>query len=169
MKRRFFAVLCAAVMILILCGCDLKDQLVGLLPTVDDSVRNGPGRMVQQIEVSLHPADANYERLYRSQDTLNSLLQLLRDMENSTEPESEPDLNGGQSYYAITAVYASGESQVYYLLGHRYLKIGDNPWCVVTSEQALSIIRFFQNHVSENPAHAVSEATLPTETGPHHR
>lgn len=163
MKRHIIAVLCAAALTLSLCGCDLADQVLSRIPLIESTDPAGPGKMVQQVAVVLHPADPDFDRLYRSQDTLDELLKLIREMENSNEPESQPDLHDGQSYYAITATYASGESQVYYLLGHRYLKVGDNPWCIITTEQSMRIIGFLQEHPSEDPSHSSYETTPPSE------
>ena len=163
MKRRILLVLCTATVGILLSGCAILESLFGFLPSPEHTSADVPGRMVSRIDVSLYPHDPNFDRNYYAQDTLDAVLVLLRNMQGGEEPEAEPDLHGGQSYYAITAVYSSGESQVYYLLGHQYLKQGDEPWQIITTDQVMEFNHFLREHPSEDPHSAES---TPSETHP---
>ena len=68
----------------------------------------GPGRMIRRIEVAIHPEDAAYARTYVTQENMNQVLSLLRSMETADYPETEPDIDGGQSYYTATVTFANG-------------------------------------------------------------
>ena len=95
---------------------------------------------------------------------LSLLLALLRSMQTDREPEQTPDLQGGQSYYTATVTFANGQQSVYYLLGHTYLRLGQEDWCVVNGEQAKAFNTFLREHPSDgSPTEPTAETTEPTE------
>lgn len=185
MKKRETAIISLILILIMFSGCTFIDDTINNLIPDDLTEPVGPSRMVQQINVALHPRDPEYDRHYHSQENLNALLNLLREMSKGDIPEAEPELAGGQSYYSITATFANGESQNYYLLGHRYLRLGDDPWRAVTPEQTQVFIQYLMDHPSDTDDHAgdlatpetmppettltgtgtVSETTVPVETG----
>ena len=118
--------------------------------------------MVRRIEVAIHPADAAFERVYVTQENMNELLTLLRGMENDERPEMEPDINGGQILYTATVTFANGEQSIYYLLGHTYLRLGDNPWCVINTDLSRKFIDFIKNHPSDDGPQPNEPTTAPT-------
>ena len=128
---------------------------------------DGPGRMVRSIEVAIHPADSDFDRTYGTQENMNALLALLRSMQTDREPEQAPDLQGGQSYYTATITFANGQQSVYYLLGHTYLRLGQEDWCVVNGEQAKAFNTFLREHPSDGsptePTAVPTETSEPTE------
>jgi hypothetical protein len=105
--------------------------------------------MVRRIEVSLQPEDPALARVYTTQENMNALLSLLRGMQTSAEPETEPDLENGQSYYTVTVTYANGQQSIYYLLGHTYLRLGDEPWCVIDQEDSKVFVTYLREHPSD--------------------
>ena len=151
MRKRAIALILA--LLLLLCGCG-NDS-----PHTEGT---GPGRMVRRIEVAIEPADARFDRTYVTQENMNALLALLRSMETDTAPEEEPDLHSGQSYYTVTVTFANGQQSVYYLLGHTYMRLGDDPWCVITGEQSLAFNTFLREHPSDDVPPETT--TAPTET-----
>ena len=128
------------------------------------SAGTGPGRMVRRIEIAIHPADAAFERVYVTQENMNELLGLLRGMENDVKPETEPDIDGGQVLYTATVTFANGEQSVYYLLGHTYLRVGDNPWCVIGTDLSNKFVNFIREHPSDDGSVVIEPTTAPTET-----
>ena len=109
MLRKITAILLAAAVMLGLCACGRET------PPAQSST---PGRMVQRIDVAIHPADPDYERTYVTLENMNALLGLLRDIQTQDYPETTPDPEGGQTLYTATVTYANGEKSVYRLLGH---------------------------------------------------
>ena len=133
--------------------------------TEDPAAQPGalPGRMVQKIEVAIHPEDEAYAKTYTDKDQMSPLLRVLRDMDTSKHPEEEPSLSDGQTYYTVTATYANGSSRIYYLLSHKYLRIDDGPWYIIDSNDAMELVQLIRGDeepVSTDP----SEETLPEET-----
>ena len=125
---------------------------------------DGPGRMVRSIEVAIHPADSDFDRTYVTQENMNALLALLRSMQTAREPEQPPALQGGQSYYTATITFTNGQQSIYYLLGRTYLRLGQEDWCVVNSEQAKAFNTFLREHPSDgSPTEPTAETTEPTE------
>ena len=125
---------------------------------------NAPGRMVRSIEVAIHPEDPDFARTYVTLENMNALLTLLRSMETETEPEQEPDINGGQSLYTATVTFANGQQSIYYLLGHTYLRLGDDDWCVISTDLSKQFTDFIREHPSDNGPAAIETTTAPTET-----
>lgn len=125
---------------------------------------NGPGRMVRRIEVAVRPEDQSFVRTYVTQENMNELLSLLRSMETETEPETEPDIDGGQILYTATVTFANGQQSVYYLLGHTYLRLGDNPWCVIDSDLSRKFSEFIRERPSDDGSAAIETTNAPTET-----
>ena len=111
MKKRMIALM--LVLSVLLCGCG--DDT----PKADNGA---PGRMVQSIQVAIHPDDPDFARVYETQENMNGLLSLLRSMETDDIPAEEPDIGGGQSLFSVTVTFANGQQSVYYLLGHTYLR-----------------------------------------------
>lgn len=130
----------------------------------EPTVQVTPRQMVQQLDVMLHPADSQFTRCYVTQDNLNPLLTMLRDMATNEVPEQDPDLYGGQSYYTITATYVDGSSQHYLLLGYQYLQVGDNPWCLVSYHKVMEFAQFIQEHPSDDGSYIPPETQPPQET-----
>lgn len=125
-----------------------------------------PGRMVQQIDISIHPHDEELERSYTDIQQMSTILKMLRDMDTNDVPEEEPDLDGGQSYYTVTATYANGESRVYYLLGHQFLCHDTKPWCQVDSGKITELIQYIRENPDDGsaPSEGTEETTVPEET-----
>lgn len=125
---------------------------------------DGPGRMVRSIEVAIHPADSDFDRTYVTQENMNALLALLRSMQTDREPEQTPDLQGGQSYYTATITFANGEQSVYYLLGHTYMRLGNNSWCIIDSDLSMKFSEFIRKHPTDDGSVAIETTAAPTET-----
>lgn len=140
MKQKLLFLLLA--LMLLLTGCRNDD------PPHTEGV--GPGRMVRRIEVAIVPEDPELARTYSSQEHMNGLLALLRSMQNDTIPETEPDIHDGQSLYTVTVTYANGQQSVYYLLGHTYLRFGDEDWCVVTTAQSRQFVDYLREHPGDD-------------------
>lgn len=152
MNRRYVSLILVLALLLTGCGRDI--------PGIESS--SGPGRMVRRIEVAIHPEDPDYDRTYVTQENMNALLALLRSMVTLEEPEEEPDLEGGQSYYTATVTFANGQQSRYWMLGHTYLRLGDEDWCIIDTVKARSFIQFLLEHPSDDvPA---TETTAPPET-----
>ena len=155
MFRKITAILMSVLLLLCLCACGREPQ---------PSQSAAPGRMVQRIEVAIHPADPDYDRTYVTQANMNALLALLRNMETADFPETEPDPEGGQTLYTATVTYANGEKSVYRLLGHMYLQLGDDPWCIVGTERSMEFIHFLLEHPSDDGSAPVETTAPPTQT-----
>lgn len=168
MKRKIFIPLMLSAFLLF-SGCGLVDQVLNAVTPTTAPGKNAPSRMVTEISVAIHPEDPQFTRHYYARELVETLLTMLRDMDTGIEPEEEPKLDDGQSYYAITLHYASGDTQDYYLLGHRYLRLGDAPWCAITPEQAETFVRFIRDYPDDetflNPPTEAPTA-VPTETAP---
>ena len=140
--------------------------LLGLTACGGDSpapVGTGPGRMIRRIEIAIHPADSTFERVYVTQENMNELLSLMRGMETEVQPETEPDINGGQVLYSATITFANGEQSIYYLLGHTYMRLGDNPWCIIDSDLSMKFSEFIREHPTDDGSAAIETTTVPTE------
>lgn len=140
--------------------------LLGLSACGDDtpiSTGTGPGRMVRRIEVAIHPADSNFSRTYVTQENMNDMLALLRTMSSKKYPETEPVLDGSQTYYTATVTFANGEQSLYYLLSHTYLRIGQEPWCLVDRDLSLQFNEFLRTRPSDDGSMPV-ETTAPAQT-----
>lgn len=118
------------------CGSVMQEQ-----PTEETGI---PGRMVRQIDIAIYPEDEDLVRSYTNIDQMSPILRILRDMDTTQAPEEEPSITDGQTYYTITATYASGESRVYYLLSHKFLRIDDGAWCEVDNADAMELIQFIR-------------------------
>lgn len=123
-----------------------------------------PGRMVRRIEIASHPEDDEFLRTYVTQENMNELLGLLRSMETDEAPLAEPDLNGSQSYYTATVTFANGQQSIYYLMGQTYLRLGDNPWCVIDSDRFLKFRTYIREHPSDDGSAPTETTAAPTET-----
>ena len=139
MNRKRIVLILALLLLLSGCGRDT--------PHTDGT---GPGRMVRRIEVAIHP------------ENMNELLTLLRSMENDERPETEPDIDGGQSLYTATVTFSNGQQNIYYLLGHTYLRLGDNDWCVIDTDLSRKFTDFIGTHPSDDTP-SPTETTAPTE------
>ena len=155
MFRKITAILMSVLLLLSLCACGREPQ---------PSQSAAPGRMVQRIEIAIHPADPDYDRTYVTQANMNALLTLLRNMETADFPETEPDPEGGQTLYTATVIFANGDQSVYRLLGHTYLQLGDNPWCIVGTERSMEFSKFILEHPSDDGSAPIETTTAPTET-----
>jgi len=161
MKReRMFVCLMAILLLFTACG-NSDDQVTE--PT------GIPSRMVERIDIAIYPEDEALARTYTDKDQMSPILRILRDMDTPNEPEETPSLTDGQTYYTITATYASGESRVYYLLSHKFLRIGDGSWCEIDNADAMELIQYIRG-TSDEPTEEesqpeASEETAPDETG----
>ena len=155
MLRKTTAILLAAVMMLGLCACDREPK---------PSQSAAPGRMVQRIDVAIHPSDPDYERTYVTLENMNALLGLLREMKTQDYPETTPDPEGGQTLYTATVTYANGEKSVYRLLGHMYLQLGDDPWCIVGTERSMEFSKFILEHPSDDGSAPIETTAPPMQT-----
>lgn len=155
MKRERIVLLLILTLLLALAGCGHDEPEV---------TGTGPGRMVRRIEVAIHPEDASFDRVYVTQQNMNELLSLLRSMATNDYPETEPDLDGGQSYYTATVTFANGEQSVYYLLGHTYLRLGNDPWCIIDSDLSRQFSEFLHDRSSDDGSAAIETTAAPTET-----
>lgn len=171
MKRK---ISCGIVLLLTLCmlsGCALAEGLVSILIPDMTEFKDLPHLMVTQIDVSMHPQDPDHQRTYQTQENLTAVLEMLRDMVTMDHPDTEPDRDDGQTYYTITATYANGKQQEYCLLGYRYLKVGDEPWCEISFDRAMDFTQYLQEHYSDDGSYIPpateppAETTVPAETG----
>ena len=151
MKKRMIALM--LMLSLLLCGCGSDT------PKTDSGA---PGRMVQTIEVAIHPEDPEFSRVYETQENMNDLLTLLRGMETDDVPAEKPDIAGGQSLFTVTVTFANGQQSVYYLLGHTYLRNSDGDWCIIDSSQSMAFNQFLRERPSDD-VEISTETTLPTE------
>lgn len=154
MKRTVNAMILILVLLLGLTGCGDDEPIVN---------SNGPGRMVKRIEVTVEPREERYERTYVTQENMNELLAMLRGMADGEEPETEPDVDGGQVCYTATVTFANGEQSVYYLLGHTYMRLGSDPWCIIEREQSMGFTEFLRDHPSDDGSVPL-DTTSPAET-----
>lgn len=166
MKRKITALLALTMAVCMLSGCGIVNAAVSLIAPDVTEANDLPHLMVQQIDVSLHPGDADYERHYLGQKNLTTVLQLLRAMATDEIPEEQPELSDGQTYYTVTATYASGEQQIYYLLGYSYLKVGEEPWCEIEFDRAMGFANYLKSHPSDDGSWVPPETTLPPEPVP---
>ena len=155
MYRKITAIALTLLLLLSLCACGEEK------PPKQSSA---PGRMVQRIEVAIHPADPRFDRTYVTQENMNALLALLRNMETRDYPETEPDPNGGQTLYTATVIFTNGEQSVYRLLGHTYLQLGDDPWCIIGTERSMEFSKFLMEHPSDDGSVPTETTVPPTET-----
>lgn len=148
LRKRISLVL---VLVLLLTGCTQST------PNIESAT--GPGRMVRRIEVSIHPQDPTYTRTYVTQENMNELLSILRSMQTDEEPQEEPDVDGGQNLYTATVTFANGQQSVYCLLGHTYLRLGDEDWCIIDTNLARNFSQFILDHPSDDtPAESTTPA-----------
>ena len=138
--KKILCILLSLFLCLGLCACGEK--------TADDT--SAPSRMVRTIQVSIHPGDSRFDRTYVTQENMNALLSLLRSMETEKTPETEPDLESGQTYYTATVTYANGQQSVYYLMSYTWMRLGSEPWCVVDPDLAMEFNRFLREHPSDD-------------------
>ena len=153
---------CLAALILamaLLSGCGLSN----ILPDVTTG-HELPRMMVRSVEVAIHPRDPEFERHYVTQENLTALLNLLREIETTELTDEEPRLSDGQTYYTVTAVYASGETREYHLMGYKYLKVGDEPWCLISHEDAMTFTQFIRDHHSDDGSYVPPTTEPPPET-----
>lgn len=165
MKRKICTLLSLLLLLTTLSSCGL----VNMIPDMTEA-KDLPHLMVASIDVTMYPQDREFERHYQTQENLNMVLNLLRDMITSDIPEEEPDLSDGQTYYTITANYASGKQQIYYVLGYSFLKVGQDPWCEISFDSAMTLSQYIREHQSDDgsyvpPPTEPPETTVPAETG----
>lgn len=103
-----------------------------------------PGRMVTDIEIAVTPSDETMVRHYTDIEKMSSILRFLRDMDTDELPEEMPRLDDGQTYYTITATYANGTSRVYFLLSHQYLRVNQEQWHQISTEDATELIQYIR-------------------------
>lgn len=161
MKKRMIQIAALILAASMLGGCNLTN----FLPDVTTG-HELPHLMVMQIDVAMHPRDPEFERHYQTQENLTDLLNLLREITTDKLPDEEPDLRDGQTYYTVTATYASGETREYHLLGYRYLKVGEDPWCEVSHEDAMLFTQFIRERQSDDGSYVPPTTAPPAETTP---
>lgn len=160
-RKRTILCLLALLVILSACGNSNNDT-----PTEQTGV---PSRMVEQIDVAIHPEDDDFARSYTDMEKMSPILRILRDMDTTHVPEEEPSITDGQTYYTITATYANGESRVYYLLSHKFMRIDDGTWCEIDNSDAMDLIQYIRDtpdteEAEETDPSETSEETLPEES-----
>lgn len=166
MKKKMMRLLGLMMAVCMLSGCGIVNAAVSLIAPDVTEANDLPHLMVTKIDVSLYPGDSEYERHYEHQKNLTAVLQMLRAMTTDEVPEDQPELSDGQTYYTVTATYASGEQQRYYILGYSFLKVGDEDWCQVEFERAMGFANYLKSHPSDNGVWIPPETTPPTETAP---
>lgn len=164
MNKQIYRITALVLVLITLSGCAPVDSLLERL-SAGNSDPTMPGKLVQSIDVTMTPWDPDFSRHYETIGNLNALLNLLREMETSDDPETEPFLSGGQTYYTVTTHYPNGDSQSYYIMGYRYLKTGDDPWCVISYDSAMAFSQFIREHPSDNVPGADSDPSLPPDKG----
>ena len=147
--RKIVCLSLALSLLLSLSGCSLLDHFLAQAAPNNPEENVVPGRMVSKIEIDLYPLDSDFHRCYTRQEKMSSVLQMLRGMDTNQQTEQEPDLNGGQSYYTITATYSNGNHQIYYLLGLQYMRKGDEPWCEIDCEKVMELNQFIRDNPSD--------------------
>lgn len=156
------AVCCAAAVALAVWLWNLAGQLWTSLGAIPEPT-TAPSRMVQQIDIAIHPADSDFRRCYTSQENLTFMLHLLRDMTTTDIPQEDPDLDGGQSYYSVTVTYANGSVGVYHLLGYRFLQQNDGTWCHVDTQLVKEFSEYLRSHPDDGGVSPPPVQTQPTE------
>lgn len=152
MNRKNIALLLILTLLLGLTACGGDEPEV---------IGTGPGRMIRRIEIAIHPEDADYARTYVTQENMNQVLSMLRAMQTDSRPETEPDIDGGQTLYTVTATFANGEQSVYHLLGHTFLRLGDDDWCVIDPERSEEFVRYLLANPTDETA--PSDPSSPSE------
>ena len=147
--RKIVCLSVALILLLSLGGCSPLSHFLAQVAPNHSEENVVPGRMVSKIEIDLYPLDADFHRCYTCQEKMSSVLQMLRSMDANQQPKQEPDLNGGQSYYAITATYSNGNHQIYYLLGLQYMRKGDGSWCEIDLEKVMELNQFIRDNPSD--------------------
>ena len=164
MKKRMIQLTALMIALSLLGGCGFSD----LLPDVTTG-RELPHLMVRSVDVTMSPRDPEFERHYQTQENLTALLNLLREITTNDIPEEEPRLGDGQTYYTVTATYASGKTREYHILGYRFLKMGDEPWCEISHDNAMRFTQYIREHQSDDGSYIPptteppAETTVPTE------
>lgn len=141
MNKKSICMILSLLLVLGLCACSEQEP---------PEHTSGPGRMVRRIEIASHPEDPNFVRTYTTQENMNALLGILRTISTDQEPEQAPDLEGGQNYYTATVTFANGERSIYYLLGHTYMRQGDEPWYLIDPERSEEFVHFLRDHPSDD-------------------
>lgn len=103
-----------------------------------------PGRMVTNIDISVTPSDETMVRHYSDVEVMSCIVRFLRDMDTDELPEETPRLDDGQTYYTITTTYANGTSRVYCLLSHQYLRVNQDQWHQISTEDATELIQYIR-------------------------
>ena len=159
MKKRIVQMTALLVAVLLMGGC----SLTSMLPDVTTG-RELPHLMVQSIDVSMMPRDPEFVRHYQTQENLTALLNLLREISTNDIPEEEPKLNDGQTYYTVAVTYATGQTREYYIQGYRFLKLGDDPWCEISHEDAMRFTQYIRDHQSDDGSYIPPTTEPPAET-----
>lgn len=147
MNIRFVALILLLVMFC-LSGCSISAAgFETTAPNLPDPA--APGKMVEHIDVCFRPDNPSYTRHYCSETNIQDFLTLLRSLQTNTYPDHQPNLLDGQSYFVITLTYSNDMTQEYYLMGHRYLRTGDNQWREIGTDNAAKFIQFLKDHPAD--------------------
>lgn len=119
-----------------------------------------PLRMVENVTVAYRPNPSSH-RVYHLQNTLNPLMRILRDIKYNKPIQKPEALDQCKSYFSFSVQYASGEHQVYRLLAHQYLKVGNERWYEISREDALALTQFLLDHESDIEFSSESEKPAP--------
>lgn len=146
---------CLLALALLLGGCGSTGK--------QDTPQNSqvPGRMVTDIEIAVTPSDESMVRHYTDIEKMSSILRFLRDMDTDELPEEMPRFDDGQTYYTISATYANGTSRVYCLLSHQYLRVNQEQWHQISTEDATELIQYIR--ATPDTGIPGTEPTLPQE------
>lgn len=161
MTKKILRLLALMLLVTTLSGCGVVHGLISLVAPDVTEATDLPHLLVRQIDVCMYPNDGEFTRHYESQQNLTAILQALRGMVTTKAPEEAPSLTDGQAYYAVTATYACGDQQVYYLLGYQYMKVGEEDWCTIEFDRAMDFVQYLKQHPSDNGTY-IPPATLPT-------
>ncbi len=134
-----------------LSGCGL-DDMMQTLPLSTSPGFSGPAKLVKQMEISFYPDNPSHARHYSSEENIGALLTLLRSFQTKDTPDRQPNLHDGQSYYTITVTYSNDLTYQYYLLGHRYLRMGNDQWMEIGTANAMKFIHFLDEHPNDASA-----------------
>lgn len=145
-----------------LSGCGVTNLALTPITSVPVNT-SAPRKLVEQLDISFYPDNPCYTRHYYSEENINALLALLRSFQSDNLATCHPKADDGQSYYIINVTYANNLTHQYYLMGHRYLRIGDNHWIEVGTDNAKKFVQFLNEHpndISINHIQSISDQKL---------
>lgn len=131
--KRAVRLLALFLILCLLSGCSFINELITALPETTDA--HLPGRLVVQIDIDVYPDQPGTSRRYMQRENVETLISMLRSMEDGDVPESDTTVWDSYSYYTIRTTGANGSSQVYYLLNRRLFRSSEGTWCTVSAQE----------------------------------